>query len=40
VTYQGRKLKTVELAQMRRILAKAAGVAPAAVRLLPYPTGA
>jgi len=40
VTYQGRKLKTAELAQMRRILAQAAGVAPAAVRLLPYPTGA
>jgi hypothetical protein len=40
VTYQGHKLKAGQLAQMRWILAQAAGVAPAAVRLLPYHPGA
>lgn len=40
VTYQGRKLKAAELAQMRWILAEAAGVAPSEVRLLPYHPGA
>jgi len=36
VMYQGRKLKAAQLAQLRWILAQAAGVTPAAVRLLPY----
>lgn|GEM_PF-2570009 len=40
VTYQGRKLTAAQLAQMRWILSQAAGVAPAAVRLLPFKPGA